>query len=133
MRNEHELWLDAKQFRPVAFYPYTSGVSNKILSQNYNYKTDCHDFLNTFGNRVKAMIEDLNIHWDNKVVVELQYNPTNLREDIRFKSANIFVGWYDGIWSIGMAMWQDPWLEKRNQNKYFSYPIEVTVKEKKNG
>lgn len=124
MRDETELWLRAEEFRPVAFYPYTSGTSNRILAQNHNYKTECHDFLEKFGERVQKMIESLDIRWDNKVVVELQYCPKGLRTDIGFKSTNIFVGYYDGIWSIGMAMWQDPWLEKGGSNKYFTYPLE---------
>lgn len=122
---EFKLWLNPDDFRPVAFYPYTSGTANRILSQNHNYKTECHDFLEDFGNKVKKMIKDLDVGicWDNKVVVELEYHPKHdMRTDIGFKSAHIFIGCYDRLWSIGMAMWQDPWLEKSNSNRYFTYP-----------
>jgi hypothetical protein len=127
MKN-YQLWLSPESFRVVAFYPYTSGVCNRILEQNHNYETPEHAFLNTFGNEIQRMAESLGCRWYNKVVVELQYTPKDLRTDIGFKSVNLFVSWYDGRWSIGLAMWQDPWLEKQNQNKYFTYPIEVKAK-----
>ena len=122
------LWLRPCDFRMVAFYPYTSATSNRLLEQNMNYRTECHDFLENFGQEVRKMVEQQNILWDNKVVVELEYCPTDLRQDIGFKASHIFVGCYDGLWSIGLAMWQDPWLEKCGANKYFSYSLNITPK-----
>lgn len=119
------LWLQAKNFRPVAFYPYTSRVADSFVSQNFNYKTDEHDILEAFGNAMQKKVEALGVKWDNKVVIELEYTPIDLRTDIMFKASHLFIGKADGRWSLGFAMMQDPWLEEVGANKYFTYTIEV--------
>lgn len=108
-------WMKSENYKVVGFYPYTSGVENKFLSQNFNYKTDEHDFLETFCNSVKEMAIAKGCIWDNKVVVELEPISTNHNH---VKASNIFVGYYDNVWSVGLGVWQDDWLEKYGLNKY---------------
>jgi hypothetical protein len=114
---EYRFWLKPEQYKVVAFYPYTSGVDRKILAQDHNIKTDEHDFLENFCNSVKDMALAKGCVWDNKVVIELE--PIETRHNHR-KSSNIFVGCYDGTWSVGLGVWQDAWLEKNGSNKYFN-------------
>ena len=33
---EYKLWLNSEKFKVVGFYPYTSGVEKRLLSQNMN-------------------------------------------------------------------------------------------------
>lgn len=47
------LWLRIENLKPVRFYRYTSGVDYRFLSQNHNYKTPEHDFLESLGNNLK--------------------------------------------------------------------------------
>lgn len=114
---EYKLWLNPEKFKVVGFYPYTSGVERKILSQYHNYKTDDHDYLDYFCNSVKDMAIAKGCIWDNKVVVELEPISTNHNH---VKASNIFVGCYDGLWSVGFGVWQDEWLERNGANKYFT-------------
>lgn len=113
---KYKFWLKPENFKVVAFYPYTSGTERKILTQSHNYKTEESDFLDTFGNAIKEMVLEKGCYWDNKVVVELEFISKHTKP---VKTSNIFVGYYDNIWSIGLDVWQDEWLEIYGSNKYF--------------
>jgi len=106
-----------EDLRVVGFYPYTSGTIFRILEQSHNYKTPEHDFLESFGNKVLALAEAKGCRQDNKIVIELAFNNDNYRS--LTKTSNIFVGYYDNVWSIGLGVWQDEWLEKSGSNKHF--------------
>jgi hypothetical protein len=111
--NHYKIWLQAKDFNIVAFYPYTSIVSTTILEQNHNYKTDEHDFIQAFADKIWKKAEALGCRWDNKIVVELSLDKSN-HDTFRIDS-NIFVGWYDGKISIGLGIWQpDSWTKESN-------------------
>ena len=114
---DYKFWLNSNKYKVVGFYPYTSGVDFKLLSQSFNMKTEEHDFLEKFCNEIKNMALAKGVIWDNKVVIEIQ--PILSRND-RIKASNVFVGCYDGIWSVGLGVWQDEWLEKNGSNKYFT-------------
>lgn len=112
---EFELFMNLEDYEIVAFYPYTSCVVTRILSQNHNYKTEEHDFLGRFGNAVLEQAIAMGCHNDNKIVIELKYK----HSDFILKHSNIFVGHYDNIWSIGLGVHQDEWLERNGSNRYF--------------
>ena len=97
-----------QDLKPVKFYRYTSGVTHKILSQNHNYKTNEHHYLNKIGTEVKELVKSKGINWDNKVVVECELLYTH--SDMKSKS-NIFISYYDNIISIGLSVWSDKWVE----------------------
>lgn len=101
-------------FKIVGYYPYTSFVSMRLLEQNHNYKTEEHDFLNEIGMCVRDKIESLDLRWDNKVVIELEHINTL---NCYFKESNIFIGWCDGNWSLGLGVWQpDSYTKNLNIN-----------------
>jgi hypothetical protein len=99
----------------TAFYPYTSIVSCRILEQNFNYKTEEHDFLHAVGNKVKSLALQHGLDWDNKVVVQL--TEKSHIAGMNQIPAVIYVGFKDGLVSIGLGMYQDAWLT--DKNKYF--------------
>lgn len=112
---EFQLFLRIEDYEVVAFYPYTSCVVTRILTQSHNYKTIEHDFLEVFGNAALAKAIEKGCHDDNKIVIELKRK----KLDVILKHSNIFVGHYDGLWSIGLGLYQDEWLQKNGANKYF--------------
>ena len=112
---EYILWLKSTNFEVAAFYPYTSIVCNRILSQDHNYKSDEHDFLEKFGNEVLEMIVQKGLKIDNKIVVELKSKISN--DFFCFKS-NIFVGFKDGCISVGLGVWQPDAFTKKNNVKF---------------
>lgn len=101
---KYKLWLQALYYDVVAFYPYTSVISNRILEQSHNYKTEEHDFIQKFADDIKSKAEELDCEWDNKVVVEIQLRKSKLYNEQR-KDSNLFVGYYDGKISIGLGVW----------------------------
>lgn len=101
-----------QDYQILAFYPYTSITFNRILQQNYNYKTEEHDLLEEFWNKMWKKAEDLGCHFDNKIVLEIK--PT-----IKGKHSSLFLGRKDGLISLGLSMTQDEWLEELKRNKYF--------------
>ena len=108
-----QFWMKPENFKVVGFYPYTSSVTNRIWEQSHNYKVQFHDEISAFGQAVEAMAVEIGCRWDNKVVVELEFKGSD-----RFfnKHSNLFVGWYDGKWSIGMGVFQpDSYTQKYNQ------------------
>ncbi len=95
----------------TGFYPYTSSVICRLFAQSHNYKVEEHDFLDTLGASVKQMAEDKGCSWDNKVVVEITYSYKDAEVP-----AKLYIGWYDGRWSVGIGVSQDDWLKDRNKH-----------------
>lgn len=113
----YKLWLHAKDFNIVGFYPYTSSVSHRILEQNHNHKTDEHDFLEKFWNAMWEKAEKLGCQFDNKIVLEIE--PSFKTPKDFSKNSNLFIGKYDGKIALGFGIWQpDSWTHERNQ--YFT-------------
>lgn len=110
---EYKLWLKIENLKPIKFYPYTSGTVNRILSQSFNYKTEEHDFLQELGAKLQSIVTEKGIVWDNKVVIECELCPT--RTDIGAMS-HIFIGKYDGQWSVGFGVSSDEWIKPININ-----------------
>ena len=110
---EIKYWLKPENFEVVAYYPYTSIINLRFLSQSHNYKTVEHEMLNEFGNKIKEMAINKGCRWDNKVVVELKYKNTMLVEN-SFTS-NIFVGFKDGLIHVGLGYYQpDSYTKEHN-------------------
>lgn len=107
MKN-YKFWLTVENLIPVKFYPYTSIVMFTLLSQNHNYKTEEHDFLEILGNEIKQLVEQRNIYWDNKVVIECKLK--HLYPDQKATSS-IFIGKYDGKWFVGLGVLCDSWID----------------------
>jgi len=106
--------LKTLDFEVVGFYPYTSHVIHAIVSQSRNYKLKDHEIIEEFGNRVlKAAIAKGCVH-DNKIVIEIKPKAACAAEII--VCSNIFVGYYDNLWSIGFGVAQyDKWTKEHNQ------------------
>jgi len=112
LSREIMLWLKPENFKVVGFYPYTSIVTNRILSQGHNHKTPEHDFVEEFGSAIKMKAEDLKCPWDNKVVCEIAL----IDHMKNSNNSNLFIGYKDGIISIGLGIWQpDSWTAKENK------------------
>lgn len=111
---EAQFTLKMENFDVVGFFPYTSHVTNVLLSQNHNYKTHYHDLLESFGNEVETAAIAKGCVWDNKVVVKLKPK-INPRVD-EVDSGYLFVGYYDNIWSVGLGVWQpNSWTKEYNK------------------
>lgn len=104
MMNNFRMWLKADRFEIVAFYPYTSVVQNRILSQNHNYQTEEHEFLNEFHAEILKQADAMSIPQDNKVAYELKYKIDPSVKD--YSISNLFLGYKDNIVSLGLAVWQ---------------------------
>jgi hypothetical protein len=109
---EYKMWLTIENLIPIKFYPYTSGVDYRILAQNHNYKTEEHDFLEELGNKLHDIVVSTGINWDNKVVVECLVKSATPNETF----AHVFIGKYDGRWSVGLSCWSDPWIKPAEIN-----------------
>lgn len=101
--------FQAKHLKPVKFYRYRSGISHKILSQNHNYKTKEHDYLQELGISIKEIVKSKGINWDNKIVVECEL--LDIHPDCTKAQSNIFISYYDNIISIGLSVWSDEWIK----------------------
>lgn len=99
--NPYEMWLQPENFTVVAFYPYTSIVTCPLLEQSHNYKSSSHEFLKEFGEKIKQMVLEKGVIWDNKVVVEIKPY-TKIEEAV---NSNLFVGFKDGLIRIGLGVW----------------------------
>jgi hypothetical protein len=98
--------MKAENFEIVAYYPYTSIVTNTILSQSHNYETPEHLFIQKFADEIKAQwLEKLNV-WDNKVVIEVREKRTKTHEKMFNRCSSFFIGYKDNIISIGLGMYQ---------------------------
>ena len=106
MSKDFIYWLRIENLKPINFYPYKSGVICRILTQNHNYETEEHNFLNGLGSKIQDVVGK-QILWDNKVVIECEI--ISSRIDLKALS-KIYIGKYDGIWSVGLGVWSDPWI-----------------------
>lgn len=97
-------WMNADRFTPVRFYEYTSIVCLSIWEQSFNYVTEEHDMVQQFADIIKHKALALGAKWDNKVVVEIQYNNTSNNND--YLMSNLFVGYKDGRLVIGLGVWR---------------------------
>ena len=114
MKNATQDWLQyvtPENIKVKAFYPYTSRVQMPILSQNHNYQTEEHDFVDFFADMVWKLAKELDCKKDNKIVVEIEVT----RGDC---STRLFVGWYDWIRKIGLGYSQPDHYTKQ-YNQYF--------------
>ena len=98
-----QFWLKADRFIPVRFYGYTSIVCNTIWEQSHNYKSEEHDMVQAFADIIEAKALALGAIWDNKVVVEIQYQSTANQPE--YVMSNLFVGYKDGRIVIGLGVW----------------------------
>lgn len=117
-QNQLELpsWIKPSNFKVTAFYPYTSRTRQRLFEQDHNYENEFHDALEQFGSAIKEMaLQEIGVKWDNKVVVEIQ----SIAKEGNPRDTTLFVGFYDGVISIGLSMNQDDWLEKNNCNLRF--------------
>ena len=113
MKN-YNIWLKADYFDIIAFYPYTSIVHMRLLEQNHNYKTEEHDFIQSFADEIWVKAEELGCKRDNKIVVEIK---SKVLKDCFNINSSLFVGWHDGQISIGLSMYQpDSWTKENNIN-----------------
>jgi hypothetical protein len=104
--------LLTREWKAVKFFPYTSSVTNRLLTQSHNYKTPEHNFLDNIGNKFKDEIEEKGIRWDNKIVIKIESVITaGGYNDI---PSVLYIGCYDGLWNIGLGVYQDKWLADRN-------------------
>jgi len=104
MLHNFNIWLKADRFEIVAFYPYTSIVQNRILSQNHNYQTEEHEFLKEFHDGILNQAKTMGIPEDNKVAYELKYKMDPSVKD--YTMSNMFLGYKDNIISLGLVVWQ---------------------------
>lgn len=106
--SNYSFWLRVENLRPIRFYAYTSAVMCKILSQSHNYKTAESEFLDDLGTKLQEVVESKGIHWDNKVVVECEIEG-NYHDQKAI--SNVFIGQYDGVWSVGFGVHGDKWIK----------------------
>jgi hypothetical protein len=106
--HEINLWLMQKKLRPVAFYGYTHGVSHVFLAQSHNYETDEHYLLEDLGSFIRSYVESRGVQWDNKVVVRCKL--ISFHAEVK-ELSDIYIGCYDGRWSVGLGLWGDSWCK----------------------
>ena len=107
-------------FRPdewavTGFFPYNSCVQDRLLEQNYNYKTNEHDFLEKIWDEMWAKAEELGCKYDNKIVLQITRIPNPKMINNCPVNATLYLGKYDGKVSLGLSLYQDEWLKDRNQ------------------
>lgn len=110
-------WLKIENLKIVKFFPYTTAVSHRILSQNHNYKTDCHDFLNYLWLGLEVKAKELGIHLDNKIAFKCEFYEPNVGVMFKEQSA-IYIGKYNGIIHVGFGVFQNDEYTQ-NFNKTF--------------
>lgn len=86
---------DHPDLKPVAFYPYTSRVRDRIFQMEYNTSDKRIIYLR------KGLIElfresGIKCENDNKIVFELELH-----------GKSIFYGFYDFMFSIGFNVWSE--------------------------
>ena len=102
---EYSAWLQIESLKIVGFFPYTTVVTHRILSQNHNYKTDCHDFLNDLWLELLVKAEELNVALDNKIAFKCEI--INSWSGLGFcENSPIYIGKYDGVIHIGFGIYQ---------------------------
>ena len=102
--------FNKNDWKVTGFYPYTSCVVDRIFSQNFNYKTEEHDFLDQLWNHLWKEAESLGCKLDNKIVLQItKINKSNLCDSV------LYLGRYDGSVHLGLSLYQDSWLKDSNK------------------
>src|SRR6187402_3585948 len=104
---EFTTYFNSKDWHVTGFFPYTSSVRDRILTQSHNYKTEEHDFLHYLweDSWTKAIVND--VKFDNKIVLQLT------KKNQEFPDSVLYLGKYDGLISLGLSYSQDGWLKDR--------------------
>jgi hypothetical protein len=105
--------LRAENFDVVGFYPYTTVVQNRLF-EILHRDAEAQPVLVKFVNEMWEKAEALNCIADNKMAIEVR--PNNVKGDT---TSTLYIGWYDGVISIGLSIWQPDAITK-NYNKTFS-------------
>lgn len=107
---------DVKRMIPVAFYPYTSIVQDRILEvENYNEVPSLRELR-------EELIEHFNDNGisctvDNKIVFEVDV-----------KGVRLFIGFKDWNFAIGFSVVSDSWIvPKRNPDAPLSFAERIKV------
>lgn len=109
--------LKAKKYDVVGFYPYTSHILMPILtSEDHDINPEVKRMIIQFFDDVMDMAHEKGCERDNKTVIELRVKPDAYNYVI--KTSNIFVGYYDGKYSIGFGVFQ-PDAYTKEYNKQF--------------
>ena len=87
----------------TAFYPYTSNVTDRLVSQNHNYKTKEHETLNSLWEYFSKEAKNKGCCLGNKIVLQI----TKKNNSTNSTNAILYIGKYDGIVNIGLSMSQD--------------------------
>ena len=102
-------WKDLRVFVPfdaevTAFYAYTSGTRQRVLEVEYKHNDE---FCKLRDNLiVEAQQRGINAYLDNKTVFEITHK----------SGGKIYLGWYDGKFSIGLGVWTEyPKNERRRE------------------
>lgn len=100
MLNSFYAGILSRDLVPVAFYPYTTFVQNRILEGE---RLEPLDPFNILCMEIKRKVLALGVQWDNKVAIELKIEyPSALMEH---KSGTMFLGYCDNKWSLGLSIW----------------------------
>lgn len=119
IKKQIERFLNIEHYDVVGFYPYTSIVTNRLLSTNPNYETECDELLKSFYEKAMEKAKALGCREDNKIAIELKPSVggnLNMLDDVI--SSSIFVGYKDNTYSIGLSVFQ-PDLYVKKYNKKF--------------
>lgn len=77
--------------KPIAFYPYTSRVVDRVCYVEYHNGDRIHRFRNELLRKFQA--EGIQCALDNKIVFEVEKN-----------GRRIFYGFYDWMFSVGFGV-----------------------------
>ncbi len=103
-------YFHLKDWEVTMFFPYTSAVTNRFASQNYNYETPEHHILEDLWNHFWGIADAKGCRLDNKIVLRL----TKKASAVELFPINIYLGRYDGIVSLGLGVNQDSWLTNKD-------------------
>jgi hypothetical protein len=86
--------------KPVAFYPYTSNVMDRIfVVKDYHRIPEIKKFREELIHLFQSC--KINARLDNKIVFEME----------TANGKRIFYGFYDWTFAIGFAVQSDPWIK----------------------
>lgn len=94
-----------RDFKFINFYRYKSCVLDRL----YQISTWREDEREKYANEIQhfekiketLLSKNKDIHWDNKVVIECLTN----------SGGKFFIGCFDDMWSIGLSVSHDKWIE----------------------
>lgn len=98
--------LSYDEYEIVAFYPYTSIVTNRLVETNINYSQDTDELLEQLLMQVRHSLSAQlpQARWDNKVVIAFKI-PALLKLQ-QEASSTLFLGSKDGMIHLGLGMYQ---------------------------